>query len=166
MSEPAFYALAAAILASGAGVIVLSNPVHCALALIATLFLVAVAFAALGAHLVAALQIIIYAGAVVVLFLFVIMLLSVEKESNEGSSAALRVAAVVAASTMGLTLGRILWSAWSDGGGITELPADFGRTTDLARLLFREHALAFELTSVLLLVAVVGAIVLARRESD
>jgi NADH:ubiquinone oxidoreductase subunit 6 (subunit J) len=64
-----------------------------------------------------------------------------------------------------LTLGRVLWTAWP-GGGVTELPGNFGQTSDLARLLFREHALAFELTSVLLLVAVVGAIVLARRESD
>jgi NADH-quinone oxidoreductase subunit J len=165
MSEPAFYALAAGILASGAGVIVLSNPVHCALALIATLFLVAVAFAALGAHLVAALQVIIYAGAVVVLFLFVIMLLSVERESHEGSSVLLRVAGAVAASTMGLTLGRVLWAAWSSGAVIVT-PDNFGRTSDVARLLFREHAVAFELTSVLLLVAVVGAIVLARRESE
>ena len=76
MSEIGFYALAGLTLLSAIAVVGLRNPVHCALALIGHLSLIAVSFAFLGAHLVAALQIIIYAGAVVVLFLFVVMLLN------------------------------------------------------------------------------------------
>ncbi len=164
MSETVFYGFAVTILASAAGVIVFANPVHCALALVATLFLVAVAFAALGAHLVAALQIIIYAGAVVVLFLFVIMLLNLERESSDGSSVGLRTAGVAAATAMGMMLGSSLWRAWV--GGAAAAPSDFGTTKAVARVLFRDHPVAFELTSVLLLVAVVGAVVLARRERE
>jgi len=169
MSEPVFYGFAALTLLSAVAVVGLRNPVHCALALIAHLFLIAVSFAFLGAHLMAALQIIIYAGAVVVLFLFVIMLLNLGADPGDRSGPGLIAAAVTAAAAMGGVVGVVVWRAVSvaepAGRGLAR-EEGFGSTVEFARYLFREHVVAFELTSVLLLVAVVGAVVMARRDPD
>ena len=166
MSEIAFYALAALTLAAASGVVVLRNPVHCALSLIATLFLVAVSFAFLSAHLMAALQIIIYAGAIVVLFLFVIMLLNLQTDPRDQTGLGLRAGAAATATAMAVLMGAIIWGAFGDAAALHSPSPGFGTTIELARYLFREHVVAFELTSVLLLVAVVGAVVLARREPE
>jgi NADH-quinone oxidoreductase subunit J len=164
MSEISFYLLAGATVAAASGVLFLRNPVHCALSLVMALFLIAVGYVALGAHLIAALQIIVYAGAVMVLFLFVIMLLNLQPDPTEVAHPLLKVGAAAAA----LGFAAIVWKVvrdWSASAPLpATLPADFGTTAVVARNLFTEHVVAFELTSVLLLVAVVGAVVLARRD--
>jgi len=169
MSEPVFYGLAALTLLSATAVVGLRNPIHCALALIAHLFLIAVSFAFLGAHLIAALQIIIYAGAIVVLFLFVIMLLNLGSDPGDRSGPGLVAAAVTAAAALAGLLGVVVSRGLSVGDsarfGLAR-DAGFGSTLELARYLFREHVVAFELTSILLLVAVVGAVVMARHDPD
>jgi len=164
VSETAFYLLAALTVGGALGVVTLRNPVHCALSLVGTLFLVAVAFVALQAHLVAALQIIVYAGAVMVLFLFVIMLLNLQADPADVSPLGLRVFSVAAAAVLGGVLAHSIWQGLKDRASRGPLAGDFGSTAEVARLLFREHLVAFELTSLLLLVAVVGAVVLARRD--
>ena len=164
MSETAFYLLASVTVAAASGVLFLRNPVHCALSLVAALFLIAVGYVALGAHLIAALQIIVYAGAVMVLFLFVIMLLNLQPDPDEAAHPLLKLGAAGAA--LGFT--AIVWSVVRDWADTAADPAvlapDFGTTKVVARNLFVDHLFAFELTSVLLLVAVVGAVVLARRD--
>jgi NADH-quinone oxidoreductase subunit J len=161
--------LAALTVLAAAGVVSLRNPVHCAMSLVAALFLVAVNYVALRAHLVAALQIIVYAGAVMVLFLFVIMLLNLQAEPARELHVAQKVLGAGAALAVALLLARVFTASSLGAGGAAAAPAGedaaaFGTTEALARVLFREHVVAFELTSLLLLVAIVGAVVLARRE--
>jgi NADH-quinone oxidoreductase subunit J len=164
MSETAFYLFAGITVAAASGVLLLRNPVHCALSLVVALFSIAVGYIALGAHLIAALQIIVYAGAVMVLFLFVIMLLNLQPDPTESAHPLLKVGAAAAA----LGFAAIVWKVMRDWGASAvapaALPLDFGSTAVVARNLFTEHVVAFELSSVLLLVAVVGAVVLARRD--
>ena len=156
-----------AALAGGLGVVLSSNPVHSALMLVLTLFSVAVLFVAQDAHFLAAVQVIVYAGAIVVLFLFVIMLLGVDRSEDlrrerlrgQRPLAAVAGLAVLAAVLM---LARTEWvsGAKSVAGPLGD-PAD--NVTTIARSLFTRYLLAFEITSVLLVIAVVGAVVLVRR---
>lgn len=137
------------------------NPVYSALALVFTLFQVAIMFVALEAYLIAFLQVIVYAGAIVVLILFAIMLLSLEPEDLAARRNLLAPWGWAMAALLALELGAI---ATLEGPTSREPgPADFGSVADVAERLFSTHLLPFELTSILLLVAVVGAVVLARR---
>lgn len=161
MSIPLFVVLALLTVGAALLVVVHRNPVYSALGLVTTLFLLAVLFVGLDAHLVAVLQIIVYAGAIVVLFLFVIMLLNLQVEQRAASGAA--IAGVAAAG--GLLLGGFVLDALRRAPALT-LPAvdpGFGGTAPLARRLFTHYLLPFELTSVLLLVAIVGAVVIGKR---
>ena len=161
MSPVAFFVIAALAVASALGVVLNRNPVHAACALVAHLFLLAVFFVGLDAQLVGVLQVIVYAGAVVVLFLFVIMLLNLQAEVRATAGPALVFAAaagVVAFATL-IVAGFPAPPAAADAA----LGTGYGETRELARVLFTRYALPFELTSLLLLVAIVGAVVLARK---
>ena len=164
MSETAFYVLAIPTVLAASGVLLLRNPVHCALSLVAALFLIAGSYVALGAHLIAALQIIVYAGAVMVLFLFVIMLLNLQPDPGEAAHPLAKLGAAMAAVGFAVIVGAVVGEWSRTAPPPAELAADFGTTRAVARTLFVEQLTAFELTSVLLLVAVVGAVVLARRD--
>jgi NADH-quinone oxidoreductase subunit J len=165
-----FVVAAAAVLAGALGVILATHPVHSALMLVLTLFGVAVLFVAQEAHFLAAVQIIVYAGAIVVLFLFVIMLLGVDRTENVRSEripfqrpiAYLAGAGVIAAIFM---LARTAWVSGAESvAGAADGPGS--NIEKLARSLFTRYLLAFEMTSVLLVIAVVGAVVLARRPRE
>jgi NADH-quinone oxidoreductase subunit J len=170
-----FVAAAAMILAGALGVILFSNPVHAALSLVATLFGVAVLFVAQEAHFLAAVQVIVYAGAVVVLFLFVIMLLGVDEVEDlstdplggqRPAAAAAGVALLGVAITALFIANRgdeLVTGAQALAGSLTE--GDEENIVRLARSLFTDYLFAFEATSILLVIAVVGAVVLARRPS-
>jgi len=164
VSETAFYLLAVPTVIAASGVLFLRNPVHCALSLVVALFLIAVGYVALDAHLIAALQIIVYAGAVMVLFLFVIMLLNLQPDPDEAAHPLLKLGAAACAIALATLVATAVgdWSETAPEPAV--VPADFGTTRVVARSLFNDHVVAFELTSVLLLVAVVGAVVLARRD--
>ncbi|MDP4834514.1 MAG: NADH-quinone oxidoreductase subunit J [Ilumatobacteraceae bacterium] len=167
------FVLASAMMLIGAfGVITRRNPVHAALSLVLTLFGVAVHFVALEAYFLAAVQIIVYAGAIVVLFLFVIMLLGVDKAED------LQTEPLVAqrwlAGIAGLGLLGLLVIAVSRGAEMLTTRAEGLATSaegasgdaniqQLARSVFGDYVVAFELTSILLVVAVVGTVMLARR---
>jgi NADH-quinone oxidoreductase subunit J len=166
--DTAVFVLAAVIVLSGAvGVVIARNPVHAALMLVMTLFGVAVLFVAQEAHFLAAVQVIVYAGAIVVLFLFVIMLLGVDREESVARDE-LRAQRPLAFLLGVIALAEILLLArgtdWVSGA-----PSQAGKATGgsnvelLARSLFTRYLLAFEVTSVLLVIAVVGAVVLVRQ---
>jgi NADH-quinone oxidoreductase subunit J len=162
------FILATAMVIAGAlGVILRSNPVHAAMSLVLTLFGIAVHFVALGAHFLAAVQVIVYAGAIVVLFLFVIMLLGVDKSEDlsiEPFPIQRPLAVVVGIGVSGLLIAAI---ARAKDTIIEGVPLDASGDQNiqaLARNLFSDHVFAFEFTSILLIVAVAGTVLLTRKE--
>ena len=169
-----FFVAAALALGGAAGVVVARNPVHCALLLVVTLVAVAIFFLLQEAQLVAAVQIIVYAGAIVVLFLFVIMLLGVDREESLRDPIPYQRPAAVALGT--ILLGEIFVLAgrtWATGAPSVRGSVrgrvdgqDLGNVQRVARVLFTDFLWAFELTAVLLVIAVVGAVVLARRSGQ
>lgn len=149
------------------GVIVRSNPVHCALSLVLTLFGIAVHFVALHAHFLAAVQIIVYAGAIVVLFLFVIMLLGVDKADDlsiEPFPIQRPLAAVLGVGIAGLVIAAVVRGRDQIAEGDALAAAGDSNIRLLARSLFSDFVFAFEFTSVLLIVAVAGTVILTRKE--
>ncbi len=168
--ELAVFVLTAAIILSGAiGVIVAKNPVHSALMLVMTLFGIAVLFLQQDAQFLAAVQVIVYAGAIVVLFLFVIMLLGVDQAEQlrtEPIGGQRPFAGVVVAGLIALLIAAVV--AHSGAIGASSTSGALRQTSDtnievLARALFTDGVFAFELTSVLLVISVVGAVVLSRK---
>ena len=167
-----FFAAAAMILGGAIGVITLRNPVHAALGLVLTLFGVAVQFVTQEAHFLAAVQVIVYAGAIVVLFLFVIMLLGVDNAmdlSIEPIRVQRPLAAVMAVGLVGLITAAIVRAEDSaplvpagtiDTATVANNDANINQ---LANNLYSDHIFAFELTSVLLIVAVAGTVILTRK---
>jgi NADH-quinone oxidoreductase subunit J len=162
------FVLASVMVIGGAlGVVVRSNPVHAALSLVLTLFGIAVHFVALGAHFLAAVQVIVYAGAIVVLFLFVIMLLGVDKAEDlsvEPFPIQRPLAVVIGVGLAGLVIAAVVRGRDRLAEGVP-LEADGDRNIrQLAQNLFSDHVFAFEFTSVLLVVAVAGTVMLTRKE--
>jgi NADH-quinone oxidoreductase subunit J len=162
------FVIAAVIVIAGAlGVVFMKNPVHSALSLIMTLFGIAVLFIEEDAQFLAAVQIIVYAGAIVVLFLFVIMLLGVDKSeriaaenSNAQRIGAIVLGLAVLVEVLLLATGQWVTGAHSVAGSLTGKGANVNVIGDS---LFSTYLLPFEVTSALLIVAVVAAVVLARR---
>lgn len=168
-----FVCAAAMVLGGAIGVIVRPNPVHAAMSLILTLFGVAVLFVAQDAHFLAAVQVIVYAGAIVVLFLFVIMLLGVDRTENlsvEPIPIQRPLAAIVGVGLFGTLVAAVVQARdavlTGSGTGLeiaTETGDHDSNIRQIARDLFSDRVFAFELTSVLLVVAVVGTVLLTRR---
>jgi NADH-quinone oxidoreductase subunit J len=167
--ETLVFVVSAAVIMVGAfGVVLSRNPVHSALMLVMTLFGVAVQFVAQEAHFLAAVQVIVYAGAIVVLFLFVIMLLGVDKAENLSTDplgGQRPAAAVVAVAGLGLVVLLAVRAAQITGASSTSgaLESGYENLEVLGRSLFTDYLFAFEATSALLVIAVVGAVVLVRR---
>ncbi len=166
--ELVVFVLASAMVIAGAiGVIVRSNPVHAALSLVLTLFGIAVHFVALEAHFLAAVQVIVYAGAIVVLFLFVIMLLGVDKSDDlriEPFPVQRPLAIVIGLGVAGLVIAAVVRARDTLQQGEPLAADGDDNVQQLARNLFQDHVFAFELTSVLLIVAVAGTVMLTRKE--
>ena len=161
--ETLIFALFAA-LALGSSIVVVTHksPIYSTLSLVLTLFAVAALFVLLGAPFVGALQILVYAGAIVVLFLFVIMLLNVQKEeaAHAGRGPQLWTAIVGAVVFLGM-MGLVFWRSGSPA--VAPLTPESVSLKALARELFSSYLLPFEIVGLLLLVAVIGATVAARK---
>jgi NADH-quinone oxidoreductase subunit J len=167
-----FVISAAMVLGGGLGVVLRSHPVHAALSMVLALFGVAVMFVSQEAHFLAAVQVIVYAGAIVVLFLFVIMLLGVDTADNlriEPFKVQRPLAAIAGLGIAGLVAAAVIEARDSlrvrgDGLAVADQTGDGdSNIRQLAENLFSDHIVAFEVTSVLLVVAVVGTVLLARR---
>ncbi|MBI3002480.1 MAG: NADH-quinone oxidoreductase subunit J [candidate division NC10 bacterium] len=162
-----FLALTVLTVASALAVILHRNPIYSALALVATLLGLAGYYILLQAQLVAAVHVIVYAGAIMVLFLFVIMLLDVRRE--EGSPLRIGRLQLSLGTGAGTALLLLLWATMAAAPeGEIGLPPPLPRENAQAvgRLLFTRYLLAFELTSLILLVAMVGALILAKRKVE
>jgi len=193
MAAVTFFIAAAIVLLGACGVILLKNPVHAALSLVATLFGIAIHFINLEAYFLAAVQVIVYAGAIVILFLFVIMLLGVDRAENISAEPILGQRQFAGLALVGfIVLGILIGIATA--GDITGVPPEDASSSpvegglaidqsfessdgtiiapeenirDIGRVLFStRYVLALEITALLLTIAVVGAVVLARRPHE
>jgi NADH-quinone oxidoreductase subunit J len=147
--------------AGAVNLLVQKHPINSALSLVVVMAALAAEYLLLGAEFVAAIQVIVYAGAIMVLFVFVIMLLNAgEEEHTSGSTVAWLLG------IPGLLTGAVL-ICWAElrywGGGEVAIGALPGPPRDLAQLLFHDYLLPFEVTSILVLIAIMGAVVLAAR---
>ena len=168
-----FACAAIMVLAGAIGVVLRSNPVHAALSMILTLFGIAVLFVSREANFLAAVQVIVYAGAIVVLFLFVIMLLGVDRAENlrteplgkiQRPLALVLGVGVFAVLATAVVRGRESLKFKGEGLATATLDEPDGNIRQIARSIFGDYVVAFELTSVLLVVAVVRTVVMARRK--
>jgi NADH-quinone oxidoreductase subunit J len=163
MDVLAFAVLAAVAVGSALGLILKRNPIHGALFLVVNLATVAALYLRLGAEFLALAQVIVYAGAIMVLFVFAIMVLIPGKEeTGPDPLRGLRVLALPLGAIL-LVLLVLVLARW--GAGPASPPAARGGLAEVARLLFTDYLLPFELTSVLLLAAMVGVLLLARRRA-
>ena len=160
-----FWFLAALSIVAALGVVVQRNPVHCLLALVLTLISIAVLFIGQDAVVVGFLQVIVYAGAIMVLFLFVIWLLNLPVETGSTGRLAIKFLGAIGVAALLAELESFAMPARLQVQFSATHAAGYGSMEALAQALFAQYLIAFEVTSVLLLVAVVGAVGLARRST-
>jgi len=167
MSEYLFYLFASLAIGGAVGTVLSRSPVSSLLALVLTFFSLAAIYVLLGAHFIGAVQIIVYAGAIMVLFLFVIMLLNLGHDlKSDLRRGGWMIAGFAASGSIGFLLARRFLT---EGAGFAALPETAIRASGvnavdpLAQSLFRDFIVPFELTGLLLLVAVVGAVLIAKR---
>jgi NADH-quinone oxidoreductase subunit J len=171
--ETAIFAVCAAIVLCGSvGVVISRNPVHSALSLVATLFGIAVLFLQLDAQLLAAVQVIVYTGAIVVLILFVIMLLGVDLQDDLATEPLVGQRILAGVAVLGLLASLVLVFAGVDQHGLSgakqidaasKLSGNLTNVAQIGRSIFTTWIFAFEITAGLLTIAVIGAVVMARR---
>ena len=163
-----FFIFGAVSLIGAIAVISFRHPIYSALSLIVTFFAQAGLFVILGAHFVAAVQVIVYAGAIMVLFLFVIMLLNLGTLSAKGAltgklkGVAIILGILLAAQGIYIAVNALKNTALQDAEAATETVT----TYKIGELLFSKYLLPFEVTSLILLAALIGVIVLVKRENQ
>lgn len=161
-----FLVFGALALGAALGMVVQRNSVHAALLLVVNLLAVAVLFLTLGAEFLFVSQIIVYAGAIVILFLFVIMLLGVDRDEVITEPRRFQIRQLVVGGLVSLVLiGSLVGVLGSGrlGASIPEAVAGFGSAESIGEQLFRTYLLPFEITGLLLLVATIGILMLAKR---
>jgi NADH-quinone oxidoreductase subunit J len=167
-AEQFLFAIAAfAAVVSGAMVVMQRHPVYSALFLVTTFCALAVMYLLLGAQFIAAVQVIVYAGAIMVLFLFVIMLLNLDRPlETQAKLKHQRTVGLILSTVLLCEMGYLLFRGMLQSFPQQSIPPNFGTVEEVARVLFRDFALAFEATSLVLLVGMIGVIVLAKRHLD
>ena len=159
-----FYTLAAILLFAAVRVITTRNPVHAALHLVLAFFTAAGIWLLLDAEFLAITLVLVYVGAVMVLFLFVVMMLDINIDKlREGFWDYLPMAGIIGL-LMAVEMAMVLGGKYFTAGKAIAKPADYSNTAELGRVLYTDYLLPFELASVVLLVAIVAAIVLTLRD--
>ncbi|MDA9555241.1 NADH-quinone oxidoreductase subunit J [Pelobium sp.] len=144
-------------------VIFTKNPVHSVLYLIATFFTFTVHYILLNAQFLAVVNFIVYMGAIMVLFLFVLMLMNLNKDTEPVKSNLLKIVGVIAGGSLIVTLVGSIKALQTSG--VSKLPnSDIGLVENLGKVLFSDFLLPFEVSSILLLSAMVGAVLLAKKD--
>lgn len=160
-----FFVLATLAVLGALSLIFQRHPIHSALSLIVVMIALAGLYLLMGAEFVAAVQIIVYGGAIMVLFVFVIMLLNAGEEERTNVSKLAGIAGIpLAVALLGFLAAAIARSNESAQAGLQS--GTLANTKEISTMLFREFVYPFELTSFLILVAILGAIVLAQREKS
>jgi NADH-quinone oxidoreductase subunit J len=161
-----FLVFAAIALISAVNVVLQRHPIASALSLIGVMGSIAVLYLLLGAEFIAMAQIIVYAGAVMVLFIFVIMLLNAGQEVRRGRSWTAQLLGIPALVAFVGLIGFFVQRGFANAGFVKFGTFTGGSAQSVGLALFTDYLLPFEVTSVLILVAILGAIVLARKEMD
>jgi NADH-quinone oxidoreductase subunit J len=163
-----FYALAACILGFGVLVVTTRNTVHCVLFLVANFLCVAVVYVLLGAEFLAIIQILVYAGGIVVLYLFVVMLVNLRRPADAplDSRRQSRLGFVLASVMLAEISAILVYSSARPAPAAAAAPAaaSGGNTETIGMLLYTDYLVPFEVASMLLLVAMIGAILLAKKD--
>jgi len=161
-----FFVIAALLIASAIGVIAFKNPIYSALCLIGNLVLVAALYAQLHAHFLAVVQLVVYAGAIMVLVLFVLMLLNLKLEDHKQPSTMLTVGAVVVGVLFLCALVPPLQRAFENGiaSSSTLNSVSDGSVYNMGIELFTKNLFSFEAASILIMIALVGAVMLSKRQ--
>jgi len=158
-----FWVFAVCTVGASLGVILARNPIGSAMSLVAAFFFLAGIYVLLWAHTIAVLQVLVYAGAIMVLFLFVIMLLSL---TDVGPSTGWTVSRGLGGLAAVAMLGILSFAFWKlpvgEPANLSARAATFGSLRELGQVLYTQHLLPFEVVSLLLLVAIVGAVVVAK----
>jgi NADH-quinone oxidoreductase subunit J len=158
-----FYLLSGLAVLGGILVVTRKNPVHSALALILTLLALAGLYLMLYAPFVAGVQIILYAGGIMVLFLFVIMLVNIDRSMKEEQFNKQWIAGLIAAAALfGLFCAVFLKAKAFFPASLAQMPEE-SNTQQIGSLLYTQYMFAFEIASLLLLVAIIGAVVMAKK---
>jgi NADH-quinone oxidoreductase subunit J len=157
-----FFVFSICTVGSAAIVVITRNAVGAAMALVATFFFLAGLYVLLLAPTIAVLQVLVYAGAIMVLFLFVIMLLALDVAEGKRRPTGWQVLGGLAAAGLGSVLLLALWSDKNNLGFVHRAPADFGSIGALGRAVYTTYLFPFEAVSLLLLIAIVGAVVVAK----
>ena len=158
-----FYFLSFLAILCGLMVILEKNPIHSVLYLVITFFAIAGHYILLNAQFLAAVHIIVYAGAIMVLFLFVIMLLNLNKETEPHKSIAWKFAAVISAGILLIVLIGAMRQTNALPAPVM-IDANIGLVKNLGKVLFKQFLLPFEIASILFLAAMVGAVMLGKRD--
>jgi NADH-quinone oxidoreductase subunit J len=158
-----FFGLAIVAIASGVGLLLSRNAIYAALNLIINFSTIAIFYLLLGAPFIALTQITVYAGAIMVLFLFVIMLLGAEQLGGQSTLRWQRPVAFILGAGLLLEAAYLVLIRLTGGAPVEEIATGFGTPTAVGDTLFNAYLLPFEVISILLLAAMVGAIVLTKR---
>jgi NADH-quinone oxidoreductase subunit J len=164
-TEILFWFLSALALLSATMVLISKNPVHSILWLIIVFFAISGHYILLNAQFLAIVNLIVYAGAIMVLFLFVVMLMNLNSESEPQKNSRLKVAGLIAGGSLLLLMIDIVVSTTEIKGAKTLVKSgDIGLIQNLGKVLFNQYVIPFEISSVLFLSAMVGAVVIGKKE--
>jgi NADH-quinone oxidoreductase subunit J len=166
MTAILFVLFAAVAIVCGINVVLRKHPVESALALIGTMASLSVIYLQLGAQFIAAAQVFVYAGAIMVLFTFVIMLVNAGAEEKSRGAWMARLAGGPLLVALIAILGFVVWRAFPGSEGVTFGGYTGGTAENVGRAIFTTYLLPFEITSLLVLIAIVGAVVLGYKELD
>jgi len=163
-----FYLFAALAVAGALLVVIHKNPVSSAVSLVLTLFSTAVLFVLLSAHFIAAIQILVYAGAIMVLFLFTVMFLNLKPGALnfDSKNMAFKGSLLLAGLFFVGYFSILAYSRTFPEGSAAALPEGFGTVEGVGKTLFTDYLLPFELTSVLILAAIIGVVAIAKRRES
>lgn len=163
MDQILFYLFSALALGSASYFVFAKNPLYSILSLIITFFTIAALYILLNAQFLGIIQIIVYAGAIMVLFLYVLMMLNLNKEDESKKNTINKFVGILTAGL--LFIGMLgAYKGFKTGGIAQNVDASVGLTKNLGKLLFNEYVLPFELASILILAGIVGAVLIGKKD--
>ena len=163
MDQILFYLFSALALGSASYFVFAKNPLYSLLSLIITFFTIAALYILLNAQFLGIIQIIVYAGAIMVLFLYVLMMLNLNKEDESKKNTINKFVGILTAGL--LFIGMLgAYKGFKTGGIAQNVDASVGLTKNLGKLLFNEYVLPFELASILILAGIVGAVLIGKKD--